>query len=318
MLPTNCQLCPRACGVNRQAGERGFCGVGGGLRVARAALHYWEEPPISASSGSGTIFYSGCSLRCVYCQNAQIALGEVGSVVTPERVAQMCLNLQVQGALNINMVTPTHVAPLVRQAIASARAGGLTLPIVWNTSGYETTQAIQDNLGFADVYLSDFKYVSPQLAAKYSKAPDYAEVALSALAAMVQSQGRPSYDDYHGQTRLVRGVVVRHLMLPGALEDSKRVVKLLWEHFGRDIELSLMNQYTPLLDARAKAGHAWSAAQLKRCPELAFTVGNEDYERLLDYADSLGIESYFWQEGGSAKESFIPPFDLTGVHGDTK
>lgn len=312
-LPTECFLCPRACGVNRAHGDRGFCGIGAELVVARAALHAWEEPPISGSSGSGTIFFSGCSLKCVYCQNAAIALGEAGSSVTPGEVADMCLSLQDAGALNINMVTASHVAPLVRASIKRARALGMNLPVVWNTSGYETVEAIHANTGFVDVYLSDFKYASPTLAEAYSHAADYPDVAMRALEAMVETAGEPAFDMFCDQKRMVSGVVVRHLMLPGALDDSKHVVKLLWERFGESLALSLMNQYTPVLAKQAQMGHAQSIQTLNHHPELATSVDDEDYERLLDYADSLGVPDYFWQQGGAAQESFIPAFDLTGV-----
>lgn len=308
-----CRLCPRACGIDRAAGERGVCGAQGELVVARAALHMWEEPPISGSRGSGTVFFSNCPLRCVYCQNQVIADGRAGVPVTVDDVADMCLDLQQQGALNVNFVTPTHYSPHIRAAVARARARGLALPVVWNTSGYETVQAVRDNVGTVDVYLTDFKYCSSGLARRYSAAPDYPEVALAALEEMVRCVGAPDGDEVDGQPRLTRGVVVRHLMLPGALENSKRVVRTIWERFGNDVLLSLMNQYTPVLADAAQAGDAWAQRQLQRCPELGGRVSDGEYEELLDYADSLGIEDYFWQQGGAAKDSFIPAFDLTGV-----
>ena len=185
--------------------------------------------------------------------------------------------------------------------------------MVWNTSGYETVAAVQANAGTVDAYLADFKYADPSLAARYSKAPEYPDVALAALDEMARQTGAPEFDEVDGDPRLVRGTVVRHLMLPGALEDSKRVVRLVHERFGNDVLLSLMNQYTPVLADAAAAGDERAAAALRRSPELALRVPDEDYERLLDYADALGVEDYFWQEGGAAEESFIPPFDLTGV-----
>lgn len=290
-----------------------MCGADERVMVARAALHLWEEPPISGDTGSGTVFFAHCPLQCVYCQNAVIASGEAGVSVSVERLAEMCLELAAQGALNINFVTPTHYASQARKAVALAREGGLMLPIVWNTSGYETSEAIRANAETVDVYLTDFKYADAGLAARYSKAPDYPEVALAALSEMVAQVGAPVFDKIDGQERLVRGVVVRHLMLPDALEDSKRVVQLVHERFGSDVLLSLMNQYTPVLADAAAAGSARAVSELRRCPELARRVPDAEYERLLDYADELGIEDYFWQEGGAAEESFIPPFDLTGV-----
>lgn len=312
-IRVSCDLCPRRCGADRAAGERGACGADGRLVVARAALHFWEEPPISGERGSGTVFFAHCPLRCAYCQNASIAAGEAGEAVSVERLGAMCLELQGQGALNVNFVTPTHYAPEARAAVAWARERGLALPVVWNTSGYETVEAVRANAGTVDAYLSDFKYADAELARRYSNAPDYPEVALAALEAMVEEAGRPTFDEVDGAPRLVGGVVVRHLMLPGALEDSKRAVRLVHERFGDAVLLSLMNQYTPVLADAAKAGDARAAAALRRCPELAGRVSDEEYERLLDYADELGVEDYFWQEGGAAEESFIPPFDLTGV-----
>ena len=281
--------------------------------VARAALHFWEEPPISGSRGSGTVFFAHCPLRCVYCQNAVIAAGEAGAEVSVERLGEMCLELQEQGALNVNFVTPTHYAPEARAAVAWARERGLALPVVWNTSGYETVAAVRANEGTVDAYLADFKYADAELARRYSHAPDYPEVALAALEAMVEEAGRPTFDEVDGEPRLTGGVVVRHLMLPGALEDSKRVVRLVHERFGDAVLLSLMNQYTPVLADAAKAGDARAAATLDRCPELAERVSDDEYELLLDYADELGVEDYFWQQGGAAEDSFIPAFDLSGV-----
>lgn len=311
--PSRCDLCPRACGANRAAGERGACGAGRALTVARAALHFWEEPPLSGSRGSGAVFFAHCPLRCSYCQNAVIAAGEAGAEVSVGRLSEMFLELAGQGALNVNLVTPTHYAIEARAAVAAARSRGLDVPVVWNTSGYETVAAVRGNAGTVDVYLTDFKYADAALAARYSQAPDYPEVALFALDAMVEEAGPPVFDEVDGMPRLARGVVVRHLALPGALEDSKRVVRLVHERFGSDVLLSLMNQYTPVVAAAATAGDARAARTLARCPELAGRVAEEDYERLLDYADGLGVEDYFWQEGGAAEESFVPPFDLTGV-----
>ncbi|MEC4176605.1 radical SAM protein [Adlercreutzia sp. R7] len=290
-----------------------MCGADDRLMVARAALHFWEEPPISGEDGSGTIFFAGCPLRCVYCQNADIALGEHAREITVERLAAIMGELQAAGALNINCVTPTHYAPQIRAAVAAARAAGMALPVLWNTGGYETVEAVRGNAGTVDAYLTDFKYADAALARRYSHAPDYPAEALAALEAMVQAVGEPRYDTYRGQERLVSGVVVRHLMLPGALEDSKAVVRLVHERFGNAVRLSLMNQYTPVLASAAEAGNSRAAAALAACPELACTVPDAAYEELLDFADALGVEDYFWQEGGAAVESFIPSFDFTGV-----
>ena len=303
----SCRLCPRSCGVDRTAGERGVCGAGARVRIARAALHFWEEPCISGTSGSGTVFFSYCPVRCVYCQNRDIALGDAGTEVSVRRLARIYLELAEQGARNVNLVTPTHYAPQVVESVRLARAAGLDLPIVYNTSGYELPEAIALLRGTVDVYLSDYKYADARTAARYSNAPDYPEVALAALEAMVEQAGPPVFEAQTGgapeePARLVRGVVVRHLLLPGCLEESKRAVRLLHERFGGDVLLSIMNQYTP-------------AYRIDRFPELNATVPPQEYEALLDYADALGVEDYFWQEGGADSESFIPPFDRTGVDG---
>lgn len=305
-LPTSCDWCPRACGADRAHGGIGLCGAGADLRVARAALHHWEEPCISGSAGSGTIFFSNCPLRCVYCQNAPIAVGDAGAAVSVERVAQMCLELQDQGALNINFVTPTHYAAHARAAVAIARKQGLNLPIVWNTSGYETANAIDALAGTVDVYLTDFKYSDPALAQAYSHAFDYPQVAMEALGRMVSQVGEASYiEGTDGCPQMVRGVIVRHLLLPGHLDDSLETVRRVFGRFGNTVRFSLMNQYTPVISADSPVA--------ARFPELLGRASDEDYETLLDFADALGIEDYFWQEGPASEDSFIPPFDLTGV-----
>ena len=284
---------------------RGVCGASARVRIARAALHFWEEPCISGESGSGTVFFSYCPLRCVYCQNRDIAIGDAGTEVSVRRLARIYLELAAQGARNVNLVTPTHYAPAVVESVALARTAGLELPVVYNTSGYETVEAIGLLAGTVDVYLTDFKYADAQTARRYSNAPDYPEVALAALDAMVAQVGHPVFEeapDGDEPPRIMRGVVVRHLLLPGHLEESKRVVRLLHERYGDTVLLSLMNQYTPL-------------RHFERYPELNETVPAGDYEALLDYADELGIEDYYWQEGGADSESFIPPFDQTGVEG---
>ena len=314
--PHSCTLCPRVCGAARAGGERGVCGAGADLVVARAALHFWEEPPISGTAGSGTVFFCHCPLRCLYCQNHEIAAGNGGTTITVYRLAEIFLELQAQGALNVNLVTPTHYIPQIKLAIEQAREGGLSLPIVYNTSGYESVEAIQSLAGYIDIYLTDFKYWSPNPARAYSHAPDYRKVALAALDAMVAQTGPPVYREAAAKTGcvgdrsesagdgegplLARGVIVRHLMLPGQLEDSKAIVACLADRYGDAVAISIMNQYTPL---RSAPEH----------PELDERVSDAAYEELLSFADFCGIEEYFWQEGDAVGESFIPPFDGTGV-----
>ena len=298
-----CTLCPRRCGAERARGRHGLCGADDRILVARAALHFWEEPVLSGRAGSGAVFFVNCPLRCVFCQNAQIAEGGAGRAVSTDQLADVFLSLQQQGALNINCVTPTHYSLQVRDAVHTARARGLALPVVWNTSGYEraaTVRALQDTV---DVYLADFKYADAALAKRYSHAPDYPEVALAALEQMLLCTGQPRFDERDGLPRMTGGVIVRHLVLPGALEQSKRALRMLFERFGNAVLYSIMNQYTPVLPP----------AQCARFPELAFRVPDEDYDRLLDFADALGMDDYFWQQGPAAEESFIPAWDGTGL-----
>lgn len=304
-----CNLCPRLCGAHRDEGQRGACGATSAVFVARAALHFWEEPPLSGVSGSGAVFFSGCPLRCTYCQNSAITSGEVGREVDTSRLAKICLELEGQGALNVNFVTPTHHSLQIRDAVALARKSGLTLPIVWNTSGYERVETVRALKGTVDVYLDDFKYADSELAWRYSHARDYPEVALRALEAMVEQVGEPCYDEFiapsgegaaiEPQRRLTRGVVVRHLVLPGALDASKRALAALYRRFGSSVLYSIMNQYTPVLPD----------SMLESFPELGARVGDDEYDELLDYADDLGIEDYFWQDGPAAEESFIPDWN---------
>lgn len=244
-----------------------MCGEGDEVRLARAALHFWEEPPISGESGSGTVFFSGCPLRCVYCQNKDIARGEIGRAVSVERLARIFLEQQERGALNINLVTPTHFASQIKAALDLARSEGfsnrpLALPIVYNTSGYELPEAIEALEGYVDVFLTDFKYASSELAQRYSAAPDYPRIASCALDAIFELVGPLHYDENErGEERLVRGVVVRHLLLPGHLEDSKRVMELLAaKPYRDDMIVSIMNQFTP----SEELGPGFPGARLSR------------------------------------------------------
>lgn len=292
-----CSLCPRMCGTDRAAGQKGFCGGGNLVRVARAALHYWEEPCISGESGSGTVFFSGCTMRCVFCQNKEISRSEVGKEITIERLAEIYLELAAKGANNINLVTPMHYAPQITAALDIARKNGLSLPIVWNTGGWERRESIAAVRDYADIWLSDFKYFDSSLGESLSKAPNYFSVAAAALDQMVKQTCEPVFDE-NGIMR--RGVIVRHLMLPGHLDDTKNVLRFLYENYGDSIWISIMNQYTPMCSD-------------PRFPELSRTVSDEEYNEAIDFACELGIENAFVQEGGTVGESFIPPFDLSGV-----
>lgn len=303
LLPSTlsaCELCPRRCRADRAAGERGVCGATDTLRLARAALHFWEEPPISGEAGSGTVFFSGCPLKCVYCQNHEISTGNFGIDVSPERLAQIMLELQDQGALNINLVTATHYAHLLPEAIAAARAQGLAIPIVYNTSGYERVEAVRELDDLVDIRLTDFKYADAGLGRALSHVPDYPSVAQGALIEMARQLERHGGGAARADGTWTRGIIVRHLVLPGHAEDSCRVLDLIWDAVG-DVPISVMNQYTPNAAMRAAGG------------ELARAVTREEYERVLDHADDLGFTQMFWQEGGAVDESFTPPFDTTGV-----
>ena len=298
-----CELCPRRCMARRNDGRAGVCGQTAELRVARSALHFWEEPPVSGEAGSGTIFFSGCSLRCAYCQNAEISHGGVGAPVSVARVAKMMLELEAQGALNINLVTPSHFAPQVVDAVERARAAGMSLPVVCNTSGYETVETVDLLARVVDVWLTDFKYADAKLAGALSAAPDYPEVAEAALARMLAHLRERGGLRLGDDGRMLQGIIVRHLVLPGHEDDSCAVLDRVWKLCGNEVDLSVMNQYTP------------TAAMLGRGDALSGPLGEEAYDFVVCHADELGFERIWWQEGGTVSESFIPAFDATGVEG---
>ena len=295
-----CDLCPRKCLVDRKKGEKGICGQTENLKVARAALHFWEEPCISGDAGSGAVFFSGCPLHCVFCQNENIANGTVGKEISLERLVDIFLELQEKGANNINLVTPGHFVRQITKALDLAKQEGLKLPIVYNTSSYETVETIKRLEGYVDIYLPDFKYMSPGLSKKYSHAPDYAEVAKAAIAEMVRQTGKAVFVNGDEDNLILRGTIVRHLTLPGCMEDSMQILKYLHETYGDMIYISIMNQFTPL-------------SNLEKYPELNRRITDEEYETLVDYAIEIGIENGFIQEGNTAEESFIPAFDCEGV-----
>ncbi|MEE1071738.1 MAG: radical SAM protein [Cellulosilyticum sp.] len=292
-----CKLCPRACGVNREQGQVGYCHESSQLVVGRAALHHWEEPCISGNRGSGAVFFSGCTMGCVFCQNHNLSKGDAGKAISVERLAQIFIELQEQGAHNINLVTPTHYTLQIIEALKIAKQQGLNLPVVYNCSGYESVETLKLLEGYVQIYLPDFKYYSEELAKKYSKAPQYFEYASKAVEEMVRQVGMPQFNE---EGIMEKGVIVRHLLLPGQLMDSKAVVKYLYETFENKIWISLMNQYTPL-------------EQVQNYPELNRKVTKKAYNRLIDFALALGLENGFIQEGETAKESFIPLFDGKGV-----
>lgn len=292
----SCTLCPKHCGVNRTSGQTGFCGMPASIQVARASLHMWEEPCISGTNGSGTVFFTGCNLKCVFCQNHTIAIGKKGREVSVSQLADLFLMLQDKGAHNINLVTPSHYVPGIAEALRLSKEQGLRLPIVYNTSGYDSVSTLSLLDGLIDVYLPDFKYVSQELSKRYSHVADYFEVAKASLAEMFRQVGPPVFDG----ALLVKGIVVRHLLLPGCTEDSKAVIQYLHATYGDNILISIMNQYTPLPHVVA-------------FPEINRKVTPAEYDEVVDYAIDLGVENGFIQEGDTAEESFIPEFDFTGL-----
>ena len=297
----DCSLCPRNCHVNRSAGQRGYCGASATLKAARAALHMWEEPCISGTRGSGAVFFSGCNMHCVFCQNEQIAKGQSGIEISEERFVEILLTLQEEGAANINLGTPTHFVPQIIQGLEQAKLRGLTIPVVYNSSGYESVGTLRQLDGLVDIYLPDMKYSRTETAAKYSTAPDYAEVAKRALQEMVRQAGAPEFDR-DGMMR--KGVIVRHLLLPGHVTEAKEVLDYLYHTYGDLIYISIMNQYTPLLSMRGLASVY---------PELDRKVTKREYDKVIDHALELGIRNAFVQEGETAAESYIPAFDGEGI-----
>lgn len=298
-IPSRCTLCPRRCGADRAAGHTGFCGAGGTLKAARAALHFWEEPCISGTRGSGTVFFSGCTLKCCYCQNYPISAGGFGREITPERLAEIFLALQEQGAHNINLVTPSQWRPWIAAALADARRQGLRLPIVCNTGGYETLESVAAWDGLIDIWLADLKYVSPALAGELSAAPDYFPVAKAAIEAILAQAGRPVFDS---DGILQRGVILRHLALPGHTDDSFAVLDQMaaWDRADPGCFLpSLMSQYTPFYKA---AEHG-----------IGRRITTYEYRRVVNYAMDLGLTNGYMQQKSSAKEEYTPDFDLTGI-----
>ena len=293
----NCLLCPRKCGINRSTGQTGICGVSSEIKVARAALHYWEEPCISGKRGSGAVFFSGCSLHCVFCQNREISDGKAGKVISKERLSDIFMELADKGANNINLVTPGQYIPDIVWAVNDAKSRGMKLPIIYNTSGYENVTELKLLEGIVDVYLPDFKYMDSTLSAMYSRAKDYPSVAKQALSEMVRQQPDVVIDDSTGLIQ--KGVIVRQLLLPGHVNDAKAVLKYLYDTYHDHVYISMMSQFTPIA--------------LKDYPEINRTVTRREYERLVDYALEIGITNAFIQEGDVAKDSFIPAFDCEGV-----
>lgn len=294
---SNCNLCIKRCNVNRNLGEIGHCRATSKIRVAKAYLHYWEEPCISGKNGSGTIFFSNCNLKCVFCQNYTISHENFGKEITVNRLAEIFINLQDKGANNINLVTPTHYVPQIIEAIKLAKKNGLSLPILYNTNSYDSLETIKALKGLIDVYLPDFKYFDDKYAIKYSKVSSYGKNALLIIKEMIAQVGPPRFNE---NGIIEKGVVIRHLLLPGLLFDSKKIIDTIHSNFQDTVFISLMNQYIPMHNA---------------CdyPEINKPLNPKLYNSLINYALDIGVKNGFIQEEGTNSLTYVPSFDCEGV-----
>ncbi|MVX66210.1 radical SAM protein [Clostridium chromiireducens] len=311
-LLDECTLCSRNCKVNRNNSEIGFCRASNKVKIARASLHLWEEPPISQGKGSGTVFFSHCNLKCVFCQNYNISQGiecnldiqssnsnpsVTGIEVSIDRLSEIFLELQEKGANNINLVTPTHFIPQIIESLKIAKKNGLIIPILYNTNSYDSVDTIKLLDGYIDVYLPDFKYFNDKYAKKYSNVDNYADNTIKVISEMVNQVGTPKFDS---KGNMIKGVIVRHLMLPGLLFDSKKIIDILYNRYKDDIYISLMNQYIPMFKAH-------------NFPEINRPLNSKHYDSLINYALELGIKNGFIQDEGTNTSDFIPEFNLDGV-----
>lgn len=292
-----CNLCPRHCNADRENGSVGYCRMPGDVMASKAYLHMWEEPCISGTSGSGTVFFTGCTLRCIYCQNSAISKGSGGKKLTVRELADVFVNLWKKGAHNINLVTPTHYVPGIKEALILAKTEGMNLPVVYNTGGYELVETLKSMENHVDIYLPDFKYIDGNTALKYSGAEDYPTVAKLALEEMVRQKPRVVFDE---NSIAVSGVIVRHLLLPGNLKNSKGVIEYIYKTYGDSVYISIMNQYTPI-------------GEFRDYPELSETPSRREYEKLVDYALSLGVSNAYIQDSSSSGKVYIPDFDMEGI-----
>lgn len=292
-----CTLCPRNCKVNRLKDEIGFCKANANIKLARVSLHQWEEPCISGQNGSGTIFFSNCNLNCVFCQNHKISQEDVGKEISSERLAEIFIEQQNKNAHNINLVTPTHYVPQIIESITLAKDKGLKIPIVYNTNSYVNVNTIKSLDGLVDIYLADLKYFDNKYSYKYSKVKNYFDFASKSIEEMFNQVGKPKFDS---NGMMTKGVIIRHMMLPGLLFDSKKIIDYIYSTFKDDVYISLMNQYTPLNKS-------------SKYPEINKPLNPKHYDALIDYCISLGIKNAFIQEDGTVEESFVPKFDLRGI-----
>lgn len=295
-LYKKCMLCPRKCMVNRYK-KKGFCNLDYKIRIALAKPFFYEEPPISGTNGSGTIFFSGCNLKCSFCQNMEISKYNKGKVITIKRLAEIMIELEKKKVHNINLVTPTMYIPSIIKAIKKARKMGLNIPIVYNCGGYENIEAIKLLDGYIDVYLPDFKYFDNELANKYSKAKDYVENAKLAINEMVRQTGPCTFDK---NGLIIKGTIIRHMILPTHKNDSMKILNYLYQTYHDNIYISIMNQYTP--------------NKYVEFNELKNPIKEKDYDEIIDYATDIGITNAFCQIGGTVSESFVPEFNLEGVN----
>ena len=291
----NCCLCPRKCGINRYE-QKGYCGANNKLKIAHYSLHMWEEPVISGDTGSGTIFFSNCNMKCMYCQNKKISLDGYGKYTSLKRLEEIMLELQERKANNINLVTPTHYVPQISKVLKKIKNKTLNIPIVYNTSSYENIGTLMMMNKLVDIYLADLKYFDDELALKYSLCTNYFETATMALDEMYRQVGCIELND---DGLLKKGLIVRVLILPGHIEDAKNIIKYLYKTFGDNIIISIMNQYTPVNKCKYD--------------NLNRKVTDEEYNEVIDYAAELGIFNAFVQEGDAALESFIPNFNKNNI-----
>lgn len=296
-LLNECTLCSRNCKIDRNNNNIGFCKASSIVKVAKAALHLWEEPPISMGNGSGTVFFSHCNLNCIFCQNHDISQEFNGKEISIERLSEIFLELQEKGANNINLVTPTHYVPQIIEALKISKSRGLNIPILYNTNSYDSIETIKLLDGYIDVYLPDFKYFNDKYAIKYSKVNNYASNAILVIDEMLKQVGKPKFDS---DGRIIKGVIVRHLMLPGLLFDSKKVVDILYNRYGDNIYISLMNQYIPMFNAC-------------NYPEINKSLNPKHYDALINYALELGLKNGFIQDEGANTLSYVPKFNYEGV-----
>ena len=315
-LLDECTLCNRNCKVNRNAKQIGFCKASNKVKIARASLHLWEEPPISQGNGSGTVFFSYCNLKCVFCQNYNISQGTesdnlnnmksesltlktsvTGMEISIERLSEIFLELQAKGANNINLVTPTHYVPQIIEALKIAKKNELTIPILYNTNSYDSIETIKSLNGYIDVYLPDFKYFDDKYSIKYSKVDKYASNTIKVINEMISQVGKPQFNS---KGNIIKGVIVRHLMLPGLLFDSKKVIDFLYNKYGDNIYISLMNQYVPMFNAF-------------NYPEINKSLNPKHYDSLINYALEIGVKNGFIQDEGTNTSDFTPDFNLQGV-----